>query len=297
LIPTILSILKAVLPVAAAIAAWASKNQTLVKVLVLAAASVWALNLALAANPIILIVTLVLALAAALVWVATKTRFFQTVWGAVWDFLKGIGHWFANDFVGFFKGAWHAIQDAAAAAARFFVGIFKKINDVVMGVLGAIIHGAADAFGWVPGIGGKLKDAAKHFDEFRDRVNGALNKILDQDAHVRVHVDVLGVSRTAANKIMAGTMAGIRFNQAGGFVPPFGWSWVGEGGPELIRAGASGAVVASHNTSMGMAGGGAGVHFHFHGSVITSRQAAEDLVYEAYTNLVRRRRIRPVVAT
>ena len=52
--------------------------------------------------------------------------------------------------------------------------VFKFMVDSFLGVAGSIVHGAAYAFGWVKGLGPKLKEAAKAFDGFRDQVNRAL---------------------------------------------------------------------------------------------------------------------------
>lgn len=44
----------------------------------------------------------------------------------------------------------------------------------------------------------------------------------------------------------------------GGYIKPWDWSWVGERGPELIRAGGSGLDVRSHSDSLAMVGAAAG---------------------------------------
>ena len=53
-------------------------------------------------------------------------------------------------------------------------------------MVGAIIQGAADAFGWVPGLGPKLKDASKKFDDFKADVNASLGGINDKTVTVGV---------------------------------------------------------------------------------------------------------------
>jgi len=65
---------------------------------------------------------------------------------------------------------------AVAAAGKFMWEnvlrpAFKSLVDTFLAVAGAIVNGAARAFGWVPGIGGKLKTAAAEFGKFRDTVN------------------------------------------------------------------------------------------------------------------------------
>lgn len=119
--------------------------------------------------------------------------------------------------------------------------VFKFVVDSFLNLAGAIVHGAANAFGWVPGIGGKLKDAANKFDDFRDSVNASLSGIQDRDVRVTAHVDAL---RTASGRGVTKNATGTR-NFAGGL------SWVGEQGPELVSL-PRGTDVFSNGESMAM---------------------------------------------
>lgn len=71
----------------------------------IAAAGQWALNVAMDANPIGLIVLAIAALVAGIVWLATKTQFFQKLWGAVWGTIRKP----VMAFVGWFKKNWQLI--------------------------------------------------------------------------------------------------------------------------------------------------------------------------------------------
>jgi len=117
-----------VLDIGTKIMGWMSKHKTLTTVLIgvlgSLAAAVWLVNLAMAANPVVLIIAGIIALTAAIVYVATKTKFFQTVWSAVWGVLKAIGGWFAGPFTSFFVNGWKIISGAAAAVGRWFAGPF-----------------------------------------------------------------------------------------------------------------------------------------------------------------------------
>lgn len=76
----------------------------------------WLLNAAMDANPLGLIILAIIALIAIIVLIATKTTWFQTIWHAVWDFLKAVGAWFAGPFADFFVHAWDLITGAFKAA-------------------------------------------------------------------------------------------------------------------------------------------------------------------------------------
>lgn len=92
------------------------------------AAVQWLLNVALTANPIGLIIVGIAALVAAIIWVATKTQFFQTVWGAIWSFLKTVGAWFAGPFAGFFVGLWNKLDGLFRAGAAIVISVAAAIH-------------------------------------------------------------------------------------------------------------------------------------------------------------------------
>jgi hypothetical protein len=71
----------------------------------------------------------------------------------------------------------------------------------ISSVFGFIINGAARAFGWVPEIGGKLRQGAAAFNIFRDNVNNAINGIKGKTVNV-------GVSMTAASNPYPGGISG-----------------------------------------------------------------------------------------
>lgn len=72
---------------------------------VIVTAAQWAWNAAMDANPIGLIILAVAALVAGIIWVATKTQFFQTVWKAVWGGIKTA----FSGFVSWFKANWQLL--------------------------------------------------------------------------------------------------------------------------------------------------------------------------------------------
>lgn len=87
---------------------------------------------------------------------------------------------------------WDAIKDAGRAAFAFVV---RKFLDLV----GSLISGAAKAFGWVPGIGPKLKDAAAKFEVFKKDVNTKLSGIQDQEITVTAKLNSANINSKNAN--------------------------------------------------------------------------------------------------
>ena len=120
-----------------------------------ATAAQWAWNAALSANPIGLVVVAVAALVGGLVLAYKRSETFRNVVKGAFDVVKNAGE---------------AMWDALRAAFTF-------ITKAWLSVAGAIINGAAKMFGWVPGVGGKLKSAAAAFNEFRAGVEASLSGV------------------------------------------------------------------------------------------------------------------------
>jgi tape measure domain-containing protein len=126
----------------------------------IATAAQWAWNAALTANPIGIVIVAVAALVAGIIWLATQTKFFQTVWKAVFDFVSGRVQATTN----FFKSVWeNAINFVASrisgtiklftaivddigkrfakigeGLAGFFKGVYNYVISVINGMIGGI---------------------------------------------------------------------------------------------------------------------------------------------------------------
>ena len=133
--------LNALLPIASQVFGFLQKNASWITPLAtglgilgaaigIVTAAQWAWNAALAVSPVTWIIIGIVALVAIIVLVATKTRFFQTIWNAVWGFMKGVGAWFAGPFANFFVFLWHKIVDFAKGvwnAIKMYFGFWKNV--------------------------------------------------------------------------------------------------------------------------------------------------------------------------
>lgn len=124
--------------------------------------------------------------AALAVWKALKTAW-DTLWGALRDTAKtvlgAIKRVWETVWGGIktaFQTVWSGILNIAGAAVATLIDGFRFIANVWLTVVGTIIHGAATAFGWVPGIGGKLKAADKAFNNFKNSFLGTLETMADK---------------------------------------------------------------------------------------------------------------------
>jgi len=130
-------------------------------------AAQWLLNVALTANPIGIVIVAIGALVGAIIWVATKTTWFQDTWRVVWDFLKMIGAWFAGPFAGFFVNGFNSVIAYFTYAKDTIIGGFNNVVGFITGLPGRI---ASAAWGMWQGI----------TDAFRSAINwvvGAWNRL------------------------------------------------------------------------------------------------------------------------
>lgn len=158
------------------------------------AGSMALVSAAMDANPIGLAALAVVALGVAFTVLYQKSAWFRTYFPLVLGAFAGpLGLVFG--LFGKLIQHFDAVESAALGMARVVVGAVKGIADVWLAVVGALIDGAAKAFGWVPGIGGKLKAAAAQFDQFRNQVNAALNGVI---SHLTTHYGFTGQSAALA---------------------------------------------------------------------------------------------------
>lgn len=120
------------------------------------AAGQWLLNAALTANPIGLIVVAVGLLVGAIVWIATKTTWFQDIWKVSWTFIKNT----AVNVWDWLKGLPSRLGAVFSSVASFitapFRAAFNFISDAWNNTIGSLSWTVP---GWVPFIGGSTISA------------------------------------------------------------------------------------------------------------------------------------------
>ncbi|MBO0880552.1 MAG: hypothetical protein J2P17_09445, partial [Mycobacterium sp.] len=100
-----------------------------------------ALNLVMSANPIVLIVLAVIALVAGIIYLATKTQFFQTIWKAMTDAIAAAWNWVWGILKGIFNaivGAFDAVKNAITVAKDWIVARFNDVVNFITGIPGRI---------------------------------------------------------------------------------------------------------------------------------------------------------------
>lgn len=184
-------------------------------------AAQWVLNAAMRANPIGIIVTALVALVGGLVLAYKKSETFRNI----------------------VDGAFAAVKKAGSLMWNALKGYFRFIVNMWLSVAGALVNGAAKAFGWVPGLKDKLKNAAKAFNEFRDDVNRSLGGIKDRKVTVQIKADMPKVLTDKGIRQDA-LFTGRR--EKGGPVSARSRYLVGEAGPELFVPNSAGRIIPNH---------------------------------------------------
>ncbi|MES2211360.1 MAG: hypothetical protein V4515_14450 [Chloroflexota bacterium] len=155
--------------------------------------------------------------------------------------------WFES-MVFIVKNAWDGISS-----------IFRAAVAVWLGYLEALLYGAVKAFGWIPGIGPKLKGALADFQAFKDGVNAALGAIEDETVNIVYRGVVAGDHRFASQSNLSGEYSsGTGGRAAGG--PGGAPKQVNEWGNEIVDFAKGMVYNANESKRMqaAMAGGGGG---------------------------------------
>jgi phage-related protein len=216
------------------------------------AAMQWLLNAALDANPIGIVVIAIAALVAGIIVAYKHSETFRHI----------------------VQTAFHAVGTAAMAMWNDAIRpAFKFIADLWFSVVGALVDGAAKAFGWMPGIGGKLKAAAKQFDHFRDEVNNALSGI--HDRNVKVNAELLTRAAYVSGGGATSSVAGGHHFATGGLVTG------GVPGQDSVRAMLTPGefVVTPDGKNLQVSGGGGtSITVNVAGSVTTERDLIQSII-------------------
>jgi phage-related protein len=235
------------------------------------------MNVVLAANPVGLVVLAVVGLGVALYVAWRKSETFRLVVTTAFQAIGAAATWLWTGLKQVFGWLGDKLSAIGGAIKGFFVAAFRTAINLVLGYLGLIIDGAAAAFGWIPGIGPKLKYAQKQFRQFRDSVNNSLAGI-QKTVYINVKAYSGGVASTIRRDANSANSREGRSARAfgGGIVGGMTYR-VNEAGQELLKLSDRSAAVIPHTQSQRMlrqgGGGGGDTHIHIHGSVLAERDA------------------------
>jgi hypothetical protein len=72
-------------------------------------------------------------------------------------------------------GVFSVVGRAVLTFAELWLDELHIVTNIWLTAVGIIVHGAAAALGWVPGVGPALKTAVRGFDDFKNGVNNVFN--------------------------------------------------------------------------------------------------------------------------
>lgn len=170
---------------------------------------------------------------------------------------------------------------------------YRDIRLVLAGVIAGladVLHAAAIAFSWVPGLGPKLRGAYGEVQAFSDKFNASFKK-LDRDIQVNIRISVVGLSAARAAIDLAGKLSKMGY-ASGGIVGAAtgglhgGLRMVGEAGPELVELPPGTRVNSAGDTQRMLSGAGQAVGQIIVQLVMDGKVLAQQLV-EPTRELVR----------
>jgi phage-related protein len=210
------------------------------------------LNVVMMANPIGLIIIAVVALVAGILYLwfhsAAFRDFFIDMWQGIWGFFQGVGHWFANDFVNFFTGAWSWISTKAQEAGDWIHGVWSGVINFFTGMPAKI---SSIASGMWNGLTSAFKGAINFIIRGWNSLQFGIPRI---DTHIP-GIGVVGGGSFGVPQIP--------YLATGGDITQAGMAIVGERGPEPVFLPAGARVLPNSALS----GGKPEIHIHLHGSL------------------------------
>ena len=265
----------------------------------IAAAAQWALNLAMDANPIMLVVIAIAAIVGAFIWLWNTSDGFRQFWLDLWDTIKSafstavdwittkwsdlrdrvvgiftdIKNWigqriadikqFATDVKDWFTGRFQDI-------ATFVSGIFRGISDTVTGIGSGIYNFVTGIFNWVHQ---RIDDLIGFIQSIPSRISGAIGSVSGMLDQAQSQNGLIGAIRKGLSYVTP-----YPFLASGGVVMPVPGGqpiMAGDGGePEAV-------IPLSKWNSMTGGGGGGNVTVHvqgFVGNEIQLARAIQDVV-------------------
>lgn len=229
------------------------------------------------ANPVMLVVVAIAALAAGLIYAYKHSETFRKIVDGAFHAIAQAAHWLWQQFKTNFISP--------------ILNGFANVTDGIASFLGAL--GNIPGFGWAKTAADKMHGAAKAArDMARD-----IRDIPDKSVNITVtHRDIF-ISQHTVQGVSVPSHMRIKGFASGGTDIPAGLAWVGEQGPELMYV-PGGSTIYDNKTSLKMANGSghiasgigsAGVHIQIdvHGNIWAAKDLAKELANPIRDELVK----------
>ncbi|MEU8209787.1 phage tail tape measure protein [Micromonospora sp. NPDC049044] len=241
-----------VVPLTAGIAALAGAIYTIVVAMRIWSAVQVVLNLALWSSPVTWIVLAIVALVAAIVLIATKTTWFQTIWNTAWGAIKAAASAVFNWIVSAWNNAIGFLASALLSWSSTFSSTWGKVREVASSTLNWITDKIGSFVNMIKGLPGRISSAASGmFDGLKNAFRNGVNWIISKWNNLSF---TIGGGSFMGMNIPHASMGtpDIPFLAKGGTITASGLAIVGENGPELLSLN-RGAQVTPLTTTAGRA--------------------------------------------
>jgi Flp pilus assembly pilin Flp len=149
---------------------WAAQHQGWVVAIAAVTAGIWLLNIAMNANPIIMIISLIALLVGAFIYLWQNSAAFRDFWIGVWDAITGavMGAWHGiqnawnalvaagtavvNALTGSWNAVWKFFTDFGTGVANIFTGVGNAIKNAIKGAINFVIGLINGAIGAINGL-------------------------------------------------------------------------------------------------------------------------------------------------
>lgn len=219
----------------------------------------WALNAAMTANPIGLVIAAIVALIAIIVLIVSNLDFFRGIWDAVWKFVSDV----ITAVVGWFRDRWNDVWNwftgLLGTLGGFFSGIWNGARNIIGGVINWFRSAWSSAVDGVRGFfSGLANFAGGIWDGIVSGVKTAINAV------IRVVNGAIGGINAVTGVVGIPAIPRIPMLAKGGTARAGQSYLVGERGPELFTPGRTGRVTNANTTADAIGGGGGGEVIEVH---------------------------------
>lgn len=132
---------------------WIEQNKELAIALGATAVAIWAVNIAMNANPIVLLITFIGLLVGAIIWLWENSEGFRNFWINIWEGIVSTTDWAVNFVKDIFNGlVWFFTE---TSIGKLIAEGFKMARDAIITVIDAIkwlIDRIKDAIGWAKSL-------------------------------------------------------------------------------------------------------------------------------------------------
>lgn len=233
----------AVLAVKGGMMAWTAAQAAWAGATAVATGAQWLWNAAMAANPMVWVIVGIVALVAAIVLIATKTTWFQTLWRTVWGGIRSalstswtfmrdrvflpIGRFFTQTIPGWagtvrdrVTGAWSTIK--------------SKVGQLALGTVTYVRGRFNDFVGFFASLPGRMaRKTAGLFNGVKTAFKSAINWVIGKWNNFSFSVGGGSFMGVDVPKMTIGT-PNIPYLAKGGIINRAGMAMVGEAGPEVL---------------------------------------------------------------